>query len=280
MSVHDDEPRRGEAIRAIALFLVILTIEVLRLAITGGGAALGERVINAAGALFFYAAAHAAALGWLASSSDMPRIRLAAYLAIGLYGVQVVLVYLETFFFQGSLNFTTADLTLPSLAGIATSIVSAGAAVLLFGGAEEIAPETEPKKGVWRWAIRLTVVAVIYPVIYVFAGMLFVWTHSEAREFYNDVDMAFGTLLAIQVFRGYLWAAFSLFLIAGQRGSGWRIGLRLGFALAVFVGALLFFPNEFMPPNIRLLHVMEIINSHLVFGILAGLILAPLATRR
>lgn len=279
MSQHTDEPRKGEALRSIALFLVILAVEILRLAVTGEADTIGERTINNAGALFFYAATLAGALGWLAANSDTPRLRLAASLAVGLFGVQVVLVYLEAFFFKGSLNFTTADLNLPSLAGIATSIVSGGAAALLFGRTGEIARETTSKKDVVQWAIRLTAVALIYPVIYIFAGMLFVWSHAEAREFYNNVDLAFGTLLLIQVFRGYLWAAFSLFLIAGQRGSGWKIGLRLGFAQAVAVTTVLFFWNEFLPPNIRLLHIPELANSHLVFGILAGMILAPLARR-
>ncbi len=117
------------------------------------------------------------------------------------------------------------------------------------------------------WA-RVAVIAVIYLLLYITAGM-FVWPH--VKSFYQGRTLpAPGPLLIVEVGRALIFLVAALPWLRILKGRT-RTMLFLGLAYSILGGiSPLLLPNPIMPANIRLAHGFEVGISNFIFGAFIG----------
>lgn len=128
----------------------------------------------------------------------------------------------------------------------------------------------------WRLdPARLVAVAALYVVTYFAAGVL---VFPFVRDFYAAAGLPHrGVIAAVQFFaRGPLFAVLLSWLVCSTSGTRGARALRAAVTLSLVGGvAPLLLPNPFMPDAVRWAHSVEVGVSHVIFGALAGWLLAP-----
>ncbi len=119
----------------------------------------------------------------------------------------------------------------------------------------------------WQWAWKLTALALIYLVIYFLFGALVAKPLAGAAfdEFYGNLQLPVW-ILPFQLFRGIVWVAITLPLIRTMKGTRAQVGLGVALLLSVPISSLVLPPNPFLPPAIRLAHLVELFTSMFLFG--------------
>jgi len=260
-------------LRAGLLVLAIIIGEVMRAGIASSGAFTVAAFAKGMGATLLYAMLHAWVLGWMAARSDWPVWQLFGAMFLALFGIQGVLPFVEVVYFQNALPFKSSDVDFMVFAAVPSSGIAAASAVLLFGNlfAEPRVSSGGARGGVWSWVWRLAVVGLVYGLLYFLAGAFIVQVQDYARDYYKhlagNIDPLW--LFLFQIGRGIVWVLFALPLLASQTTSTWERSAVLGVAFVVFVGALLFGENPYMPGQLRMLHLIEIATSNFFFGLAA-----------
>lgn len=267
-------------LRAALLVVAIVIGEAMRYGLADPRAITDGFLTKGMGPILMYAMLHAWVLGWFAARSDWPLWQLFGAMFLALFGIQGVLPFAEVVFFDKALPFKSSDVDFMVVAALPSSAIASASAVALFGNlfAPERAPASGPGAGVWSWVWRLAAVGAIYAVLYFLAGAFVVQSQDYAREYYRhlagNIDPL--SLLVFQFGRGIVWALMALPLLASQSSSVWERSAALGAAFAVFVGALLFSENPYMPGQMRMLHLIEISISNFPFGLAAGYLMSRL----
>ena len=158
--------------------------------------------------------------------------------------------------------------------------VSAGLAAVLGLGfrnpRHEAAGDARPRRWPdwWRWAAC----GAAYVLLYFSAGAL-VWPH--VRAFYEAAPMpGVAAVAATQVFRGLALTAIVLALVRRLDVSRTGAAVASGLALSILGGvAPLLVENPYLPDALRYAHMPEVGVSNLVFGLLAGWLLADARPR-
>jgi hypothetical protein len=153
-------------------------------------------------------------------------------------------------------------------------LCAAGVALLL--GRTVPAATTEPpapRAPVPAWW-RFAVCDVAYIALYFIAGMA-VWPYL--RAFYEARPMpAMPAVAALQVFRGLVFTGIVLLIVRRMCVGRATAALASGLALSVLGGiAPLIVPNPYLPAAIRYAHLPEVGVSNVLFGLIAGWLLAP-----
>ncbi len=133
----------------------------------------------------------------------------------------------------------------------------------------------QQRVGTWLWRLLLAAVSFI-PIYYGF-GLLVVPFVGDSYQ-----QGAFGlalpplaTLLAVLLVRSVLFAVACLPVIIAWQGTRWQLWLRLGFALFVMVGLLYMLAATWLPPQMRLIHSLEILADSFVHAAVLVWLLAP-----
>lgn len=240
--------------------------------------------LRSAGALLGACAIQAVALAYFASRSRLGRWALAGALG-GLFFVTMgAMAQSETALFFPGARGLVPRLLMVHL--VVAAVAGTGAAVL-FGGRGPTRGHTGP---LWRparrdWLWLVSALSLTYLAVYLVAGYCFVWTHSEAREFYGGggprslashvialVRESPGFLL-FQLVRGAVWGGIAYGIVAIWGGRRWEVPIALVLFLSLAFAALLLVPNPFLPGGIRTLHFYEVIASNTVFALVAGWLL-------
>jgi len=85
------------------------------------------------------------------------------------------------------------------------------------------------------------------------------------QQFYGDLQMP-AWFLPFQMVRGMIWAALAIPVIRMMRGRLWETGLAVALLFSVLMGSLLLVPNEYMPNQVRMAHIVEVSSSNFLFG--------------
>jgi hypothetical protein len=211
------------------------------------------------------------------------------------FGVGTLMPQIETAYFITRLP--PGMLPRLFLAGVIMAEVFAPQAVLILararaGKAKPVADETSGdsglKRSVGEWTVgervvKLSLIVAAYLLIYFTFGYFIAWKNPAVRAYYGGNDPSsflahIASLLRtepglflLQVVRALLWTAFAVPVIKMMRGAWWESGLAVALLFAVMTSQLLL-PNPLMPPEVRMVHLVETATSNFLFGWLVVLI--------
>jgi len=200
------------------------------------------------------------------------------------YGVTTLMPQIETAFFITSLP--PGMLPRLFIAGAIIAAVFSPLSVLILGKARARSELTSewPRMSAGAWIARLSLIVVIYVVIYFTFGYFIAWKSAAVRAYYggHDPGSFFGqvasvlrdrpSLFLLQVVRALLWTAIAVPVIRMMKGNWWEAGFSVALLFAVTSSQLLL-PNPLMPYDVRMAHLLETSTSNFLFGWLVVLIL-------
>ncbi len=238
-------------------------------------------------ALVAVAALNVAVIGWMLVRSRWHGWRLAATMALVFYAVQTFLPQLEALIFPAfARHLPPGTLRGILLAGLAHALLWMPIAVLAFGkwrpDQQALAAVTRSRPALRGWQWRLPLAMAAYVALYFTFGYYVAWRNPAVAAYYGGHDR--GTFLAqlqavwgespwlfgAQALRGLLWVLVALPVIrALGRGQGETM-VALGLLFAVVMNAGLLLPNPYMPPEVRLTHLVETASANFLFGALVG----------
>ncbi len=230
-------------------------------------------------ALAVMSAVNSAILTFVILRSRWNGWRLILAIFIILFGVMTVMTQIETAVF---VRLPGGQLPRLFLMGAIFSAVLAPLAVLILGkrrsqpSADESATQLRMPASEWIWKVSL--IAVVYVIIYFSFGYFIAWKNPAVRAYYGGSDP--GNFLAqllsvwrespwlpaLQIFRGLLWTALALPLIRMLPGTGPEAGLAVSLVFGVLMTTQLLLPNPLMPEAVRLAHLLETSTSNFLFG--------------
>jgi hypothetical protein len=80
-------------------------------------------------------------------------------------------------------------------------------------------------------------------------------------------------LMPLQAVRAILWTAIAVPVILMMKGQWWETGLAVALLFAVVMNSQLLLPNPLMPPEVRMVHLVETATPNFLFGWLIVLVL-------
>ena len=207
--------------------------------------------------------------------------------------VTVFLVYYGVATFMGQIESAVFITRLPPgalrrlfLMGALVAAPFAALAVLILGkrkaSTADTGPNTRLHMSAREWWWRLSIIAVVYVVLYFTFGYFIAWHHPEVRAYYNGVDtgsfaahMAMVVrdtpwLIPFQLVRAMLWTALALPVVRMMKGERLETALAVGLLFSVVMNAQLLLPNPYMPDAVRMAHLIETASSNFLFGTLVG----------
>jgi hypothetical protein len=211
--------------------------------------------------------------------------RLALVLGMAYYGSFTFLTQIESWYFLGETTVPPQLLPRLFLMGVSVPLIYIPLAILICGKWEKSKDaigltdlSTIPLK---RLFPKLIIIAIIYFIVYWLAGYFIAWQNPELRAFYGspgeiapffahtlDTGINSPSLMVLQLFRGILFGAIALLILAGSKANIWVTALLVGllFAIPHLVHIL---PNPLMPiASVRLSHMVETASSSFVFGLI------------
>jgi hypothetical protein len=209
------------------------------------------------------------------------------------YGVVTVLTQIETAFFVTRLP--PGMLPRLFLAGAIIAAIFSPLAVLILGKRKPDRTEDESPRRLHmpagEWVAKLSLIAIVYVVIYFTFGYFIAWQSAALRAYYGGSDPGsflaqmttvvrdMPLLLPLQTVRAILWTAIAVPVIRMMKGQWWEAGLAVALLFAV-VSSQLLLPNPFMPREVRMVHLLETASSNFLFGWLIVLVLRGRQSRR
>ncbi|HYV11857.1 MAG TPA: hypothetical protein VE980_13235 [Pyrinomonadaceae bacterium] len=198
------------------------------------------------------------------------------------YGANTLMPQIETAYFVTRLP--PGMLPRLFLAGLIIAAVFAPLAVLILGKRRPEANVTRLKIVKGNWPVKLALIVIAYVFLYFTFGYFIAWRSPAVRAYYGGSDPDSFTahiasllrseplLFLLQAVRALLWTAIALPVIKMMKGEWWESGLAVALLFAV-VNSQLLIPNPLMPPEVRMVHLLETATSNFIFGWLIVLIL-------
>ena len=197
------------------------------------------------------------------------------------YGANTLMPQIETAYFVTRLP--PGMLPRLFLAGLIIAAVFAPLAVLILGKRR---PENETRLTILAgsWPVKLALIVIAYVFLYFTFGYFIAWRSPAVRAYYGGSDpenfiahiasllRSEPMLFLLQAIRALLWTAIALPVIKMMKGAWWESGLAVALLFAV-VNSQLLIPNPLMPPEVRMVHLLETATSNFIFGWLIVLIL-------
>jgi hypothetical protein len=166
------------------------------------------------------------------------------------------------------------------LAGFLFSALYAPLLVLLLGKKRQTELNASAARiSSTEWAIRLSIAAIIYVILYFTFGYFVAWQSAALRDYYgggnangfltqvNETWRRMPWLFPFQFLRGLLWTILALPIIRMIRGQTFEKAIVVGLLFAVVISQLLL-PNPLMPYEVRMRHLLETASSNFLFGCL------------
>jgi hypothetical protein len=240
--------------------------------------------------LLMVSAVNALLLSYLALRSRWHGWKLAGTLFLVQFGIETFMSQIETIVFNGALQLTASQVFMVFAMGFVRALVFAPLAVWVLGKTRKDAAEDEPNIrlvfSMSEWVKRLTLLAVLYIVVYYLFGYFVAWQSADLREFYSGSReilpffthmarlLTTDTLLTpIQFVRGLMWVGLVLPIARMFKGGKLETCFAIALTLSVLLADFILFPNPYMPEPVRMAHFTELWSSMAVFGALTGWVL-------
>ena len=204
------------------------------------------------------------------------------------FGVTTLMPQIETAFFITTLP--PGMLSRLFIAGAIIAAVFSPLSVLILGKARSRSDGMSwPRMSAGAWVVKLSLIVVIYMVIYFTFGYFIAWQSAAVRAYYGGSDPGSffaqiasvlrdqPSLFLLQAARALLWAAIALPIIRMMKGKWWEAGLAVALVFAASSSQLLL-PNPLMPYEVRMAHLLETATSNFLFGWLVVLTLRTSST--
>jgi hypothetical protein len=207
-------------------------------------------------------------------------------LVVVFYGLNTVMPQIETAYFITRLP--AGMLPRLFLAGAVIAIVFVPLAVLILGKAKAqpngTSGHSRPNMPTGELIAKLSLIVIAYIFIYFTFGYFVAWRNAAVRAYYGgtapDSFIAHITsllrneplLFLLQAVRALLWTALAVPVLKMMRGEWWESALAVALLFTVTSSQLLL-PNPLMPPEVRMVHLLETATSNFLFGCLLAVIL-------
>jgi hypothetical protein len=236
---------------------------------------------NAVVALFVVSCLSAAVLAYPILRSRWAGGKLVVAVFLVLFGIATLMPQIETAYFVTRLP--PGILPRIFLTGAIVAALFSTLAVLVLGKRKQSVQENNISRlhltvGEWVW--KLCVIMVLYVIIYFTFGYFIAWQSAAVRAYYGGSDPgSFLTqmstvpretpwLIPLQAGRALLWTAIAVLVIRMLKGRWWEAALTVAMLFAVLLSSQLLIPNEFMPREVRMAHLLETATSDFLFGFL------------
>jgi len=224
--------------------------------------------------------------GWLTISNALIIIILGYYIFQSiLTGLSKAIATFLIYYIIGHFNIliealifdvTDSTQTINALAvGLFIALIISPAFILVLGQWKKQKEKIEYKsRSIFRWFWRILSGVLLYPIIYVIAGLILQTIYPELMEFYSDKIPPFDIIIGTQLIRGFIFVGIAILILRTVRLSKAKKALLIGLIFSIFGGiAPLIPPNEFMPVNVRIGHGFEVGISNFLYGLILGYLL-------
>jgi hypothetical protein len=236
---------------------------------------------NAAIALFIVSCIHSMMLAYLILRSSWAGWKLVAAVFLVFFGVATFMPQLETAYFVTSLPPGSVP-RIFLMGGIVAAIFSPLAVLLLGKGRQRAGDNsvTRLQMPLSEWAWKAGVIIILYVIIYFTFGYFIAWQNAAVRAYYggsepgsflsqlSTVPRETPWLLPLQAVRALLWMAIGVLVVRMLKGGWWEAALTVALFFSLVLSCQLLIPNEFMPREVRMAHLVETATSDFLFGFL------------
>lgn len=199
------------------------------------------------------------------------------------WGLQTFMTQIETWYFREAMHaITDEELRNLFLRPLITSLTFIPLAILVLGKWKQDTDSSEPHTSAglnWKEILGLSIA---YVIIYFMFGYFVAWQFEEVRIFYSgsaenagfigQIKQTLQTknfIFLFQLLRGFLWIIIGLPIVLYLKG-----GKSERIVACVILYSLpaiqLVVDNPFMPEQVRIAHLLEVVASNGLFGLLIG----------
>jgi hypothetical protein len=282
----------GLALRLVLLTILMLVCFAVTAIVTGAGGD-GESGEQAGGMLFpllVMCVVNVVVLAYPILRSRWFGLKLTATVFLVFFGAQTFQGQIETIFFGEAFEMSAGQIAGVFLMGGLTALLYSPLAVLVLGkmkGGDEpqVREDSLAARG-HRLAWRLTLLPLVYVLLYFTFGYFVAWQWVDVRTFYSgsgEIQPFFAHVADLiawdplifpwQLLRGLLWVGLAVPVILMMKGRRWEVSLALGLLFGLLLTIPLIIPNPLMPPAVRLAHFLETSTSTFIYGWLIGWLL-------
>ena len=130
------------------------------------------------------------------------------------------------------------------------------------------------KRSVIKWIWKVFVGIFLYIFFYLLAGFILQMVYPELLDFYEGKIPSFDIMIGTQVFRGLIFVLIAILILRTLIIKPWKKAIYIGIFFAFVGGVLpLIIPNELMPYSIRMAHLIEVLSSNFIYGVLLAYLL-------
>lgn len=231
---------------------------------------------GALGALLVQLLVNCLAIAYLINRLDLNGWKRITATAFVVYGIQLFMTQMETWIFREAFpTIDSRELIRLLVLGFVVILAATAFAALLWTKKTVVLYSTEHLRPNKSWYYKVPVLSVAYMLLYFFFGRYVAFQSEALREFYATSvgNINANGLIVTQVFRGALWVLFCLPMVLWLRGKRVEKILATSLFMALLPTILLFFPNPYMPHEIRMYHFVEIFLSNGIFGAMVAFVL-------
>lgn len=226
---------------------------------------------------------YAIVLGLAVSKTRWGGIKTSLCLILILWTTAYGLTQVETIIFRESLTaISVYDALMLMVSGFFTLAVFIPAGVALHGGfSRQYNPLQDERKRLTNRAVKFGVLAVLYVLVYFAFGHFVAWQFADLRLFYSGTTENRGLLyqistslhlIPLQLLRGlvFVLAADGLRYVMNKDKAAYITAVTMLFMSS---GVMLLAPNPIFPDAVRIGHMLELLSSMMVFGLITGFIM-------
>jgi hypothetical protein len=267
----------------ILLWLLVLVAMVVSSVLTGTRetANLTPGQQKAAGlALVVVSFCYAFVFVLITTNSSWRGIKLSVALFFAFFGINGFLTQIESLVFLQYLTTNLPPEMLPKilLYSAVTALLCSFLAPLVYG--RLLGRSDENKSASWltmpasEWAWKLALTGIVYVVVYfAFGALVAVPLAGDAfKQYYGDIQLPWW-MPFFQFGRGIIWTLTALPVLFMWKEGRMQAAFIVGTMFAIFAGIALLMPNPFMIDGMRYAHLVEMLSSNFVNGLVLVVIL-------
>ena len=232
-------------------------------------------------ALLIVSCIHSTIIAFLILRSRWAGWKLVAAVFLVFFGVATFMPQIETAYFVTSLP--PGMLPRIFLMGAIVAATFSVLSVLILGKIRQSAGDnswTRLQRPLSEWAWKAGLIIVLYVIIYFTFGYFIAWQSAAVRAYYGGSDPGgflrqLSTvpretpwLLPLQALRALLWMALGVLVVRMLKGGWLEAALTVALLFSMVLSCQLLIPNEFMPREVRMAHLLETATSDFLFGFL------------